>query len=581
MTAGARRVSDTDNLELAVRARLSTFNAVFALSVILIQSSSSQQVMRLVTTAVPSIVRCQKALAWHPSRSGDYYERAPGNISDALTGLAAPSRLEMDDSLSWWAFPLRPPSADNAVFLVSVGTEPPSREETFLLSVLAQLCGTVITRLELIAAERASAQRVAALNAELESTVSTLTKIMEIHHQLNEIVATAGEMGIAMTLHRLTAFPVVIQDGHGNIRACVGEALRDQPGKEQPATRRELIRRLRVAHRAVYYRRAWMVLANPRADVLGVIALIDPARTAGETDLAALEYAATILSVELVRLRSVAEAELRSGRDFAEELLAGADESAVKASAHVLGYDPQRPHRVIIVAGRPRGGLDEQFFQAVVRHVRGLEVGSLVVARTDYVVVIACHEADWAKLQAAIAGDLPRGTCRLAVGSRYPDAWHVAASYREAQFVASLASSALGNPAVPVLYFESLGVYRMLSSITDPAGIEAFMSQQLGPLIEYDRQHDASLVLTLARYFDSGCNYDGAAAALSVHPNTLKYRLKRVRDLLGRDPNDGSARLDLHLATTVWLTLDSLRRTTQALPCRTVPGPRRRATGGQ
>jgi DNA-binding PucR family transcriptional regulator len=115
-----------------------------------------------------------------------------------------------------------------------------------------------------------------------------------------------------------------------------------------------------------------------------------------------------------------------------------------------------------------------------------------------------------------------------------------------------------------VLHFDSLGVYRMLSSVTDPAGIEAYMNQQLGPLIEYDRQHHASLVLTLARYFDSGCNYDEAAAALSVHRNTLKYRLKRIRDLLGQDPNDGSARLDLHLATTVWLTLDSLRRTAQA-----------------
>ena len=55
-----------------------------------------------------------------------------------------------------------------------------------------------------------------------------------------------------------------------------------------------------------------MVLANPRADVLGVIALIDPARTASEIDLAALEYAATVLSVELGRLQSMAEAELRS-----------------------------------------------------------------------------------------------------------------------------------------------------------------------------------------------------------------------------------------------------------------------------
>jgi DNA-binding PucR family transcriptional regulator len=51
---------------------------------------------------------------------------------------------------------------------------------------------------------------------------------------------------------------------------------------------------------------------------------------------------------------------------------------------------------------------------------------------------------------------------------------------------------------------------------------------------------------------------------LSIHRSTLKYRLKRVRELLGQDLNDGSTRLDLHLATRVWLTLESLRRTEQA-----------------
>ena len=561
MTSAARRVSSLNDLELAVQAKLSSVNAVLALSAMLTQSSSPSQAMRLVTTAVPSIASCHKALAWHPSRSGDYYERAPDKISGTLARLAAPKRLEVDGCSLWWVFPLGPSPGDNPIFLVTVGTEPLSDEETFLISVLARLCGTVIAKLELLAAERASTQRAAALNAELESTVSTLTKIMETHRRLNEIVATAGEMGIATTVHRLTAFPVLIQDVHGNVRAAVGEVPDDRYKKERPEQRQELISKLRIAQRAVYHRRAWLVLANPRPGVLGVIALIDPARTASETDLAALEYAATVLSVELARLQSVAEAELRSQRDFAEELLAGADESTVKASAHVLGYDPHRPHRVIIATGRPRGGLGEQFFQAVVREVRRLDAGSLVVARTDYVVIIAYREAEWAKLQAAITGDLPSGTCRLAVGSRYSDAWHVAASYREAQFVANLASSALSNPAVPVLRFDSLGVYRMLSSVTDPAGIEGFMNEQLGPLLDYDKQHHSSLLLTLARYFDSGCNYDEAAAALSVHRNTLKYRVKRIGELLGRDPQDGEARLDLHLAIKVWLTLESLRRT--------------------
>jgi hypothetical protein len=98
MTSVPRHVSSLNDLELAVQARLSSVNAVFALSAILTQSSSPSQAMRLVTTAVPSIASCHKVLTWHPSRSGHYYERAPDNIGDALAKVTAPRRLEMNSS---------------------------------------------------------------------------------------------------------------------------------------------------------------------------------------------------------------------------------------------------------------------------------------------------------------------------------------------------------------------------------------------------------------------------------------------------------------------------------------------------
>src|SRR5215472_6384601 len=219
MTSATRWPSSTPDLERAIQARLPSVNAVFTLSLILTQATSPGQVMRLVLTSVPSIAHGQKALAWHPSQSGDYYERAPDNMSDALARLTGPSRLEMGDFSSLWGFPIRSPPAHEPIFLVIAGSEPLSDEEIFLLSVLAQMCGTVIAKLELIAAERANSQRVASLNAELESAVSTLTRIMETHHGLNEIVANAGERGIAETLHQLTTSPVLIQDVHGNTRA--------------------------------------------------------------------------------------------------------------------------------------------------------------------------------------------------------------------------------------------------------------------------------------------------------------------------------------------------------------------------
>ena len=296
-------------MDPAVEARLSSFNAVYTLSLILTQASSSDQVMRLVTTSVPSIVSCQQALIWHLARSGEYYQRAPDNISEVLAKLTGPDLLKLDDFAPSWAFPISSPLAADQIFLVVVDSEGLSDEETFLLSVLAQLSGTVIAKLELIAAEQASTQRIAALNTELESTISTLTRIMEVHHRLNEMT-NAGEMGIAETLHELTTFGVFIQDAGGNTRAATGDVPGDYLAPDPPEQRRELIRRLRNTRRPVHHGRAWLVLAG--TDVLGVIALVDPARTASEIDLAALEYAATVLSVELARLQSIAEAERRS-----------------------------------------------------------------------------------------------------------------------------------------------------------------------------------------------------------------------------------------------------------------------------
>lgn len=298
-----------------VNAELSSVNAVFSLSLILTQVSSPGQLLRLATTAIPSIVGCEKVLAWHPSRPGEYYERAPESMTPALATITEPTRLALDEESSCWVFPLTPPLAAEPLFLGIVGGDVLSDEQVFLLSVLAQLCGTVIAKLEVIASERASTERAARLNAELEATVSTLAKIMQSHRRLNEIAVQAGEAGIAETLRQVTAFPVVIRDERGRIRAAAGEV---------PATHRVmlpqrrwdgLIERLRGAHRAVYHHPAWLSLANPRPGVLGVIALIDPGRAASKTDLASLEYAGTVLSVELARLHSVTEAELRSQAD--------------------------------------------------------------------------------------------------------------------------------------------------------------------------------------------------------------------------------------------------------------------------
>jgi PAS domain S-box-containing protein len=154
MSATQYRGPGDDDAVSDVSRVLSSLNSVFSLSLILAQASSPAQAIRLVTTAVPSIAPAHSAVAWHPSKSGEYYEQAPASVADLLIGLTGVARLNAAGWPVCWAFPITSPLTREQVFLIVTGSAEPSDQESFLLSVLAQLCGTVIASLELIAAER-------------------------------------------------------------------------------------------------------------------------------------------------------------------------------------------------------------------------------------------------------------------------------------------------------------------------------------------------------------------------------------------------------------------------------------------
>ena len=62
-------------------------------------------------------------------------------------------------------------------------------------------------------------------------------------------------------------------------------------------------------------------------------------------------------------------------------------------------------------------------------------------------------------------------------------------------------------------------------------------------LAAYDAQHDSGLVDTLRAYLDHFSDLPAAARALGVHPNTLRYRIRRLREVCGIRLDDPEARL--------------------------------------
>jgi hypothetical protein len=77
-------------------------------------------------------------------------------------------------------------------------------------------------------------------------------------------------------------------------------------------------------------------------------------------------------------------------------------------------------------------------------------------------------------------------------------------------------------------------------------------SGPVAKLLAYDAEHAASLVETLAAWLDAFGDVVAAAAALHVHPNTFRYRLRRLADLGAFDLTDPDARLGAMLQLRVF-----------------------------
>ena len=110
-----------------------------------------------------------------------------------------------------------------------------------------------------------------------------------------------------------------------------------------------------------------------------------------------------------------------------------------------------------------------------------------------------------------------------------------------------------------VMVFDDLGVYQVLATTQNSAAMDRFVQDWLGALMDYDAIHGAQLVLTLSEYLDCGGNYDVTAKTLAVHRSTLKYRLRRIREVSGHDLGCPDTQFNLHLAARAWRTVQALR----------------------
>jgi sugar diacid utilization regulator len=167
-------------------------------------------------------------------------------------------------------------------------------------------------------------------------------------------------------------------------------------------------------------------------------------------------------------------------------------------------------------------------------------------------------EAPERTLQAAgrIAGRLRRHG-PAAVSSFYPDPGELNRAIKEAELVLDVITR---EPQIAEALEEGIaasGVYRLLfrALISDPEEVRSFYRDTVEPLVRYDNQYRSDLLGTLEEYLASDCNMNATARTIFAHRHTVAYRLERVKELTGLDPQISEDRERLGLGIKAYRIL--------------------------
>jgi purine catabolism regulator len=134
-----------------------------------------------------------------------------------------------------------------------------------------------------------------------------------------------------------------------------------------------------------------------------------------------------------------------------------------------------------------------------------------------------------------------------AAASRPAPTHNLRRSFHEARCALEAVRLANGN-APDVASHKDLGAFQLLLSLQDDDALASYCQSVLGPIESDEGEYGDELLRSLDVFIEHNGHWERAAQALYCHRHTLRYRIKRVEQLTGRDFTHARDRIEFWLA---------------------------------
>lgn len=120
----------------------------------------------------------------------------------------------------------------------------------------------------------------------------------------------------------------------------------------------------------------------------------------------------------------------------------------------------------------------------------------------------------------------------VGIGNSYKDLKMMKQSLNEAEL--AIDSAKCQELDDTITKYKDIGIYGLLFSIQNRTVLENYFSEVLGAINNNDNK-DNNLIEILETYLNENCNITVTAEKLFLHRNTLKYKIKKIEELLNCD----------------------------------------------
>ncbi len=412
----------------------------------------------------------------------------------------------------------------------------------------------------------------AALVQLADADPSLLQRVLDTQDALEQIVfSERGLDTLIDTLTRALVANVIVMEGNGEpviqraarapLPASVLRSLRAELGAR---TRRGQTWALTLSHSdrglqsmafPIRVRRAGASIdADSSGPADAWLVAVKPGAEFTDFDRLTLDRAVTIVALELRRLVLAEE----SRRQRAGELLDAVVRGEVTGDRLVERLAPfglaHGAGAVLVAASSAAAAEAAHLATALAAGLRRESAAGLVAASgaLAWALVPSLEDEDLFSLAGRIRAGLTAElgiVLRVAAGRAGP-ASEIGRSLQEARAAldASAVSSHGSGAAAGVATYRDLGSTQLLLSLQDPAALDRFCESVLGPVEAADGRYGGELTHSLQVFLEENGQWERASRRLFCHRHTLRYRIKRIEELTGRDLEAAEDRIEFWLA---------------------------------